>query len=353
MVSAAMRRLIATAGVLAMALSGLVLAAALSAESQPMAFALAVGLAVAPVPLYLALLLRLDRYEPEPARTVGFAFLWGATVAALAALIINTVGIALVGGSLGGNAAEVYGGSISAPLVEETAKAAVIYGLYRFNRAEFDGVLDGIVYAGCVGLGFAMTENVIYYGQGAAADGVPGALATFVVRGLLSPFVHPLFTAATGIGLGLAAQTRRPAVRMAAPWAGLATAVALHSLWNTAAGAGRLLSVYLLLMLPLLTVVLAIAAAARRREVRILRAELPAIVAPDEVAVLVSLPARRLARRQARRAGGRRAQRAVRARQVAMTELAFERYRLRRCSPPLTHSSPPSASPGSSSSSSR
>jgi len=30
----------------------------------------------------------------------------------------------------------------------------------------------------------------------------------FVVRGLMSPFAHPLFTAMTGIGLGIAATTR-------------------------------------------------------------------------------------------------------------------------------------------------
>ena len=54
-------------------------------------------------------------------------------------------------------------------------------------------MLDGIVYAAMVGLGFAFTENILYYGRTALEGGVPLA-ATFFVRGVLSPFAHPVFT---------------------------------------------------------------------------------------------------------------------------------------------------------------
>jgi RsiW-degrading membrane proteinase PrsW (M82 family) len=335
MVTALLRRLLVAAAVLAMVLSGLVLIAALGADAEPVVFLLAVGLAIAPVPLYLALLLRLDRYEPEPVRTVLFAFFWGATVACLVALVLNTLGSVIVGSSFGNDAAELYGGSISAPVVEETAKGAVIYGLYRWHRAEFDGVLDGIVYAGCVGLGFAMTENVLYYGEGAASEGLTGALATFVVRGLMAPFAHPLFTAATGIGLGLAARTSRRGVRVVAPWAGLAVAIGLHSLWNTTAGAGLFLGVYVLVMVPLFVAVLVIAAAARRREARIVRTQLPhyaaaGLLTPAEIEPLASPSERRRTRRVARRRAGPGAERALRDVQLAATELAFERDRALR-----------------------
>src|SRR4051794_19020565 len=86
------------------------------------AVALALALAVAPIPLYVGLALWTDRFEPEPLRLVVLAFAWGATIACGIALVLNTAGEAVIGSQLGAGAAEFYGGSISAPVVEETAK---------------------------------------------------------------------------------------------------------------------------------------------------------------------------------------------------------------------------------------
>ena len=38
---------------------------------------------------------------------------------------------------------------------------------FFWKKDEFDGVVDGIVYASMAGLGFAMTENILYYGNAA------------------------------------------------------------------------------------------------------------------------------------------------------------------------------------------
>ena len=57
-----------------------------------------------------------------------------------------------------------------------------------------------------VGLGFAMTENILYYGR--AVERRPEDLkVVFILRGMASPFSHPLFTSMTGIGLGWARQS--------------------------------------------------------------------------------------------------------------------------------------------------
>ena len=191
-------------------------------------------LATLPAPVYLYLGLWIDRYEPEPPRLLAWAFLWGATGATLIALVVNTTGQAVVGGAFGAAVGQLYGGSLSAPFVEEIAKAAVLYAIYRWRRHEFDGVLDGIVYAGMVGLGFAFTENVLYYGR-TALEGGDVLAATFFVRGVMAPFAHPLFTSLTGLGLGLAA-LREGAPWRVAPVVGLFGAMVLHSLWNTSAG---------------------------------------------------------------------------------------------------------------------
>jgi hypothetical protein len=244
--------------------------------------------------------------------------------------VLNTVGELVVAEQLGTEASEVYGSSFSAPVVEEVAKAAVLFGIFWWRRDELNGVIDGIVYAALVGLGFAMTENVLYYGRGAVEEGIPGAVGTFVARGLLSPFAHPLFTAMTGIGLGIAAMSRSRGVRVAAPLLGLGVAILLHSLWNTAAGAGLFFAVYLLIMVPVFVALWGVIALALRREGRVIAARLRGLLPDQEVAALASLRGRRQARRQAARHGGRPAKRAMADLQQVAAELAFHREQAAR-----------------------
>ena len=316
-----------TALVLAMLTCGFLVLVIAGAETGPAAFGLAVLLAILPVPIYVALVLFIDRFEPEPLRMLVITFLWGATIATFVAIILNTLGQVVVEENLGANAAEIYGGSISAPVVEEAVKALVLFGIFWWKRDEFNGVIDGIVYAALVGLGFAMTENVLYYGRGAAEEGVVGAVGTFVVRGLLSPFAHPLFTAMTGLGLGIAVNSRSKTVRVVAPLVGLLAAMLLHSLWNTSAGAGLFLGAYVLIMVPLFLGMWVVIVFALRREGRVIAAELSGVLPEDEVRALSSLSARRRARSEAKRRGGRRAKRAMTDLQQTASELAFHRQR--------------------------
>src|SRR4051794_6868742 len=234
-----------------MAAAGLVTLLAVGLEAGPVALATGLVFALLPVPVYLGLTRWIDRFEPEPRSMILFAFFWGATVAVFIALVLNTFGEVVVGLTFGGGAANIYGGSISAPVVEESAKGLALLYVYKRRRDEFNGVVDGVVYATLVGLGFAMTENVLYYAKGAVEHGVPGALAVFAARGILTPFAHPLFTSMTGIGLGIASRSSNPRVKTVAPLVGLGLAMALHSLWNTAAAAGQALAVYFGLFVPI------------------------------------------------------------------------------------------------------
>ena len=230
-------------------------------------------LATLPVPIYVALALWIDRFEPEPPWTLATAFFWGALVAVFIAFVMNTISGAIVGALFGAGAGEFFAKVVSAPFVEETAKALVLFGLFFWKRDEFDGVIDGIVYATMVGLGFAMTENIQYYG-GALREG--GIAFTLVLRGAMAPFSHPLFTSMTGIGLGLASQTRKGAVKFLAPLAGLFVAMSLHGLWNLSASInGSLyLLVYFLIMVPIFVAVLVVIYFALQREGRIVREQL-------------------------------------------------------------------------------
>ena len=254
---------VAATAALVAALIGLVTLLLLGFSTGAVPFLTGLVVAALPAPVYVLLVLWIDRFESEPGWLLATAFFWGALVAVGVALIVNTLGMVAVDAAFGEEAADLYGLALSAPLVEEGAKALALFVLYFWKRDEFDGVLDGIVYASMVGLGFAMTENVKYYAE-AALEG--RALGTFVVRGMFSPYAHPLFTSMTGIGLGLASHAARRSARVTLPLVGLALAVVLHSIWNTSLffsdklERGRIaLVMYFLVMVPVFAGVLMIA----------------------------------------------------------------------------------------------
>jgi RsiW-degrading membrane proteinase PrsW (M82 family) len=325
--------------VLAALLTGLFTLWLIGYETGAVPFLAGLAAAALPVPVYVTLVLWLDRYEPEPPLMLAAAFFWGALVAVFFAIVINSVGVAVVGAIAGESAGDTYGLVVSAPLVEETAKAAALFALFFWRRDEFDGVTDGVIYAAMVGLGFAMTENVKYYGVAVAEN---NALGVFIVRGLFSPFAHPLFTAMTGVGLGLAAQTARRPVRILAPGAGFAAAVLLHAAWNASArltavsenGAYVLLT-YFLVMMPTFFGMLLVIVLSLRREGRVLREHLRpelagGLITEAEYACLCSVVGRAAASYTALARGGFSHWRARTRFNRAASELAFHRSRVAR-----------------------
>mgnify|MGYP003694168495 CR=1 FL=1 len=83
--------------------------------------------AVVPVPIYLILVLWIDRYEAEPFWMLATAFFWGALVAVFFAIIINTLsGEAVAIMTDSEQAGHTFGAVISAPIVEESAKALIL-----------------------------------------------------------------------------------------------------------------------------------------------------------------------------------------------------------------------------------
>lgn len=298
--------------------------------------------ALLPVVLVVGAFLWVDRWEPEPPRLLLAAFAWGACVATLSALLINSTARIAGEAILGEGGGNLVSATISAPLVEEAMKGALLLGLLWWRQREFDGVIDGIVYAGLTAAGFAFTENILYFGRafemGGLAGEQGGVLIVFVLRGLLSPFAHPLFTAMTGIGVGLAAASHNPTTRVLAPIGGYLAAAVLHGLWNGSASLGGglgFLVVYGLIMVPLFIGMIVLIVWQRRREQRVVAAALPGFVAvgwivPSEVELLASLAGRRGWRRAVRKRSGPEAARAVAQYQALVTELAFLQARMAR-----------------------
>lgn len=199
--------------------------------------ALIISLFFAFVPAFLMAMFVywLDRYEKEPLALLGGAFFWGAVVAAGGAFVINTVfgvGIYFLTGS--GDLADQATASLVAPFVEEGLKGLAILIIFLFFRKEFDSVLDGIIYAGIVALGFAATENVLYiYGHGFQEGGWNGLWTLVFIRVFVVAWQHPFYTAFTGIGLAVARLNKNVLVKIIAVPIGYFTAVFLHAFHNS------------------------------------------------------------------------------------------------------------------------
>jgi RsiW-degrading membrane proteinase PrsW (M82 family) len=214
-------------------------------------------IAFVPALLYVLPFMWLDRYDPEPLWLLALAFAWGALGAVLVSFVLNTgigIGVAVaVGGPEGAILGDIVGAVISAPMVEEGSKGLGLLLLLIFFRKYFDDILDGIVFAGVIALGFATVENVLYYGRAIGMGGVPALIFLFFLRGILSPFAHVTFTSMTGIGCGIARESHNMFVRIVMPVIGYFGAVALHAFWNGMAvffGFEGFVAGYLLLEIP-------------------------------------------------------------------------------------------------------
>jgi RsiW-degrading membrane proteinase PrsW (M82 family) len=198
----------------------------------PVTAVVATFVAFAPVIFYLVPFLLIDRYDPEPLWLLALAFAWGALVSIAFSFFANT--IAGVGAAIfaGADFGEKFMAVVAAPVFEEASKGLGVLSILIFFRKYFDDILDGIVFAGVVALGFATVENILYYGRALNGGGLVGLALLFILRGVLSPFAHASFTAMTGIGCGIARETHNTWLRLAFPIIGYIFAVSLHALWN-------------------------------------------------------------------------------------------------------------------------
>ncbi|WP_460714551.1 PrsW family intramembrane metalloprotease [Nocardioides dilutus] len=310
-------------------------------SSAPAITILATVMAAVPVVPLVLCFLWLDRYEPEPRRLLLMGLLWGAFAATFGALVVQGIGGIFAG------VTEEASLAVVAPISEELTKGLFLFFLLWWRRAELDGILDGLVYAGMVGIGFAFTENILYLGaayngaDGMGPGGVVGITTTFVLRCVFSPFAHPLFTAFTGIGIGIAVTTRRPVLRWVAPVVGYLCAVLAHGLWNgsTIFGAEGFFGTYLVIMVPAFIGLICLGVWARRSERRMLTAALGdaaqrGLIPATDIGWVVDLTARRRARAHAKQTGGKAAEQAMRDYQQAVIELGFLHHRYLRGTAP-------------------
>ncbi|MGV2983438.1 PrsW family intramembrane metalloprotease [Microbacterium sp. AGC85] len=261
------------------------------------AVASGMGLVLALIPLAIVFLgvYIIDRWEPEPKALIVFAIAWGA-IAAVGLTLLIDIGMTLAFGLR----SEAVSAVIQAPIVEELAKGLGIFIIFLIGRRAFDGPIDGIVYGALVGGGFAFTENIQYFAISLIEGGGEQLTATFVMRGLLSPFAHAMFTALTGFAMGLAARRSASKSRvLGAGLLGLLGAIILHGFWNGSATFADFFALYITLQVPLFIGFILAIVALRREEARVTRERLGDYAAagwftPEEITMLATPAGRKV-----------------------------------------------------------
>lgn len=310
----------------------------LAVSIGPGAVVVASLLALVPLAALLLAIRWVDRWEPEPRAALWFAFAWGAGVAVVVSLFLNTAAmVGLVVAGVDELSAEATTAVLVAPIVEESAKGLGVLIVFLAWRRHVDGPVDGLVYAATVATGFAVVEDVLYFAEAqqyGAAEGTSVAVV-FALRALFSPFAHLMFTACIGLALGVAAR------RGGASWVWLGAlgwvgAVALHALWNGSAmlgdGTGFLLA-YVFVQVPLFAGAVALVFWLRKKEGLAVAQGLAPYAhhgwfSAADLHMLSSLTRRAQARRWAQSIRGTDGEQALREFQDAATALAYQRHRV-------------------------
>ncbi len=173
--------------------------------------------ALLPIIILLGFILRKDKNKPEPPGKLLKAFVLG-MLSVIPALILvaffDSLGLGPGEEPTAWNA--ILDAFWQAAIPEEIAKLGMLWLVLRKNPY-FDEKMDGIVYAACVALGFAATENLLYLtgnaenyvqvGISRALFAVPGHFCDGVLMGYFYSRAH----------FGTTSRTRNRILILAAP----------------------------------------------------------------------------------------------------------------------------------------
>src|SRR6266702_1998202 len=177
------------------------------ADSPSFVLVLIISAFVPPL-VFMAWIRNTARYGKEPWWNVLKAFVWGAVLSVLVAIVASIILLVTLGqiGSVNDFFARRFtdptiaiGALVVAPIAEEAAKGLGV----QAGRPETQALLDGLVYGAAAGLGFSATENLLY-GVEALVNpngGASASLLVIAIRSFWSSFLHASSTAVLGYGI--------------------------------------------------------------------------------------------------------------------------------------------------------
>ena len=295
---------------------------------------------VTPIVLtYLFFIRWADRFEPEPWWLILVAFVWGAIFATLGGGITSSIASNLTSSFFDAKGADVVGATVFAPVFEEGFKGlgvALIALASALGLRELDGPLDGAIYGGVVGLGFTLTEDILYVANQFATSGISGFAFLLFLRTVLLGLSHCTFTACTGLGFGIATEAKSWWLRIAAPVIGFGCAMLMHAMHNALPTLGGGVGLVMMLLISwgidiLFFVLLALLVVRDRTIViRELFGEVGNLLHPKELQLVSSYFALGMKNWGVLFSAGWSAFRQRRKKQLQLVELAFIKSRRRR-----------------------
>jgi len=180
-----------------------------------------------PAIIYVIWIRNTERYNRERWKPIIVCFLWGATVAVVASIILEVIlEISLVTSFYSVDLIGLSTAILIAPFAEELVKPFALRT--KTVKREIDELEDGLIYGAVAGLGFSATEN-LFYGYSFLSEGLLVFLVLIIIRSFGGCLLHASATALTGYGYGKAIINKKSIIRVL-PF--FVLAVIIHAFYN-------------------------------------------------------------------------------------------------------------------------
>jgi len=186
-----------------------------------------VFLSFLPPLLYTIWIRNTERCHREQWKPIFLCFLWGATIAIVASLILEIIlEIPLTYSLSRGEMTPFLVTVVIAPVVEEFTKPLALH--LKSVKSNLDELEDGLIYGAVAGLGFSATENLLY-GYSFLSEGFVIFLVFMALRSFGGCLLHASATALTGYGYGKTVMNHSSFFRIL-PY--FLLAIVLHGFYN-------------------------------------------------------------------------------------------------------------------------
>lgn len=172
---------------------------------------LLVVLAFLPPIIYAIWIRNTEKYNREKWIPIILCFIWGATIAIVASIILEMALGTIVFSIYDYNILSIAVAIIIAPLAEELTKPLALS--LKSVKKELDELEDGLIYGAVAGLGFSATENLLY-GWSFFSDGLILFFILMIMRSFGGCLLHASATALTGYGYGKTVMKKTSIIRV-------------------------------------------------------------------------------------------------------------------------------------------
>lgn len=170
-----------------------------------------------------------ERIHRERWKAIAVCFLWGASIAIIAAIILEVLLDMSISFSFVQNQPpiiQIIAVLMIAPFAEELVKPLALRN--RIVNRELNEIEDGLIYGAVAGLGFSATENLLY-GFSFLPEGLIYFLVLMSIRSVGGCLLHASATALTGYGYGKALLQKKSIIRVL-PY--FVVAMLMHASYN-------------------------------------------------------------------------------------------------------------------------